>query len=85
LKEGTYEFDFPEPLGPMMEVKYESPKRSMWCPLYDLKSDYHEFTPLVIEPAKLTEKLKTNKLPHLEMYATVEWRGERVLVFMNWA
>jgi hypothetical protein len=25
-------FDFPEPLGPMMEVKYESPKRRVWRP-----------------------------------------------------
>ena len=26
----TYELDFPEPLGPIMDVKYESPKRIVW-------------------------------------------------------
>jgi hypothetical protein len=31
-------FDLPEPLGPMMEVKYESPKESTCLPRYVLKS-----------------------------------------------
>ena len=34
----TNELDFPEPLGPMTEVKYVSPKSKTWRPLYDLKS-----------------------------------------------
>jgi hypothetical protein len=33
----SMEFDFPEPLGPMIDVKYESPNCNTWCPLYDLK------------------------------------------------
>jgi hypothetical protein len=87
LEGRAYEFDFPEPLGPIMEVKYESPKRSMWCPLYDLKSDYCKFPPTIIASAKLTEKLQTNKFPHLEMYATVEYGGASAfwLLFVKWA
>ena len=56
--------DLPEPLGPMMEVKYESPKGSTCLPRYVLKSAGCEHLSRLGARAQLTVQLEAHELPH---------------------
>lgn len=62
----AYELDLPEPLGPMIEVKYESPKGKTWCPLYDLKSASWWLAIRIVVDAGMshTEELEADQLAH---------------------
>lgn len=66
----SIELDLPEPLGPMMEVKYASPNSNVWWPLYDLKSVAISISSLMVAMVSAhTEQLKAHKLAHIDVCA----------------